>query len=137
MIREYWSTFPERLFFDLNRKLFLDDRYGSSKYTFNETDRSIILDATKEVYRPWFIHFPKLNQESSIPINRIFEPTKLFEVGKNYKTIGQKINGSEHINGFPAEMDVFAQSIWIERGVLIGICLLFIIGIAICIVHRK
>ncbi len=131
----YADQFVSTIHLDMNSKMFFNDHLAQTNYKFNAESRSIVLN--NNILRPFFIHFQGVNIDSSVPFFNIFRTSSQFQVGKNYVTVGKAINGSEHLTAYPADKRGSVLGICIERGVVAGLAILFILTIVACIVIDK
>lgn len=127
----YTNQFPQEIFLDVDSNFFFNDYNATAKYILNE-DNSISDDDGK-MKTPFFIHFHGLTIGNFIPFNN---QKTLFDVGKNYKTVGKKLNGNDHINSFPTDSKT-NMAVWIERSVFYLLIFIFLTFLAILFFHKQ
>lgn len=121
----YVDTFPERICLDMHSNLFFNDHLAETTYTFCCKENRIVYE--NQVLTPFFVHFHGLNINTSVPFFNIFKKEGLFQVGHNYKLIGNHINGDKQINQFPPDKRGLILGVTIERGVYIAVSLAFLL----------
>ncbi len=121
----YIDKYPLEVALDTKSILFFNDNSGQLKYEFNTIDNSITFNEV--AIKPFFVHFQGVNIYSSLLVTNTFNEGKLFEVGSNYKKIGNHINGNDQINGFPADTRTTSLNMTIEHGVFYGIIVILIL----------
>jgi hypothetical protein len=136
----YVNCFPEKVYLDIDSVLFFNDHLAQTKYVFDSKTHDIIYE--NKCLKPFFVHFHGLNINASVPFFNLSNG-QLFDVGKNYKLIGEHINGKgEHIIDFPPDKRGFILGTSIERGVLVGfgalfLCIIIIVLIRLFKNHKK
>jgi hypothetical protein len=127
----------EEVVMDLKSDLVFNDERAEMNYTFDKNGHELIYENQR--LRPYFVHFPGLCISNSVPFYHLFK-SELFQVGKNYKIVGQAINGEqEHITHFPPDRRGLVLGTTIEQGVFIGLVTAFTIVFifAICFYAQR
>jgi len=128
----YTDTFPDLVGLDVDSNLFFNDHRAITPYQFDSN--TYALNYQNKVLTPFFIHFHGVNIMTSIPILHVFREKDMFQVGKNYKVVGNQINGFQHITAFPPDQRSLQLDLTIERicfWVVIGLLLLLCLYLAV------
>lgn len=132
----YMDTYPDRIHLDSQNTLFFNDVLASQKYQLAGIDNKLI--SNNRILDCYFIHFPGINIYTSVPFFKLFKPKELFEVGPNYKTIGEHVIGKNTlINDFTPDKRGSQTGLLIERIIFYGIAgclgLVFIVLLILCL----
>ncbi len=123
----YTDSHHDDIILDLDSRLFFNDHLAETKYVFDTKTNHLVYENL--ILTPFLIHFPGINIEASIPFFNLFKTDELFQVGRNYKMIGNHINGSDkQMNVFPPDKRGLSLGVIIERSIYVGfsVILLFV-----------